>query len=111
MAKLKPMIVAETLSLAVLEILRMFSERGVSKNKLDDLHDKLVTAVQADQRTMETFLRGELAAQIDAFRAESSARHEALRREVRRLVVALGTIAILASVAAAGLVGWWIRVG
>lgn len=109
MARLNPMIVAETLTLAVLELLRLIADRGVAKNKLDELHDKLVSAVQADQSAMEAFIRAELAAQIESLRAESNARHEALRRDVRRWVLALGVIAVLAAAAAAALVGWLAR--
>ncbi len=106
---LNPMILAETLTLAVVEILRLFSDRGVNKTQLDALHDKLVTAAQADQGALESFIRTELAAQIASLRAETSARHDALRRDVRRWVLALGVTAAIVSAAAAALVGWLVR--
>jgi negative regulator of sigma E activity len=111
MAKLNPMIVAETVTLAVVEILRLFADRGLSKGKLDELHQKLAGAVQADQRTMESFIRAELAAQIESLRAENHRRHVALRRDVRRWVVGLGLLTIAASVGSAALLGWMLRVG
>ena len=109
MAMLNPMILAETLTLAVVEILRLFSDRGVNKAQLDALHDKLVSAVQADQGAMETFIRTELATQIESLRAETNARHEALRRDVRQLVLVLGVTAAIVGAAAAALVGWLVR--
>src|SRR5262245_44794878 len=97
MVKLSPMIVAETLSLAVLEILRLFADRGLSKGKLDELHEKLITAVKTDQHGLESFIRTELTAQLDALRMETHARNERLRREVRRMLVVLGLLTIAAS--------------
>src|SRR5689334_10823752 len=111
MAKLSPMIVAETLSLAVLEILRLFADRGLSKGKLDELHDKLIHAVQTDQRGQEAFIRSELIAQIDILRADIHARNERLRREVRRMVMILGLLTIASSAGAAVLAVWLLRAG
>ncbi|HEX7927612.1 MAG TPA: hypothetical protein VF678_08475 [bacterium] len=109
MAKLSPMIVAETLSLAVLEILRLFADRGLSKGKLDELHTKLIQAVQSDQRGLEAFIRSELIAQIDILRTDIHARNERLRREVRRMVIVLGLLTIASSVGAAALAVWLLR--
>ncbi len=109
MAKLNMMIVAETLTLAVVEVLRLISDRGLAKNKLDELHGKLLSAAQADQGALEAFFRAELAAQIESLRAEANARHEVLRRDMRRWVLTLGITAVVVSTAAAALAGWWAR--
>lgn len=103
------MLVAETLSLAALEILRLFAERGIAKGKLEELHGKLAAAAQADQRALEAFIRGELAAQLAALRAESAARDQALRRELWRLVLGLGAAAVFAAGAGAALAAWLLR--
>ena len=111
MAQIGPMIVAETLTLAVVEILRLFSERGLAKTKLDELQEKLLSAGKADQNALETFIRTELASQIVSFRAESAARHEALRRDVRRWVLTLGVAAIVIAAGSAALASWLVRAG
>lgn len=103
------MLVAETLSLAALEILRLFAERGMAKGKLEELHSKLLAAAQADQRALEAFIRSELSAQLEAMRAESAARQETLRRELRRLVLGLGAAAIAAAAAGAAMAAWLLR--
>ena len=103
------MVVAETVSIAVLELLRILADRGVSKKGMDELHDKLVSAVQTDQRALEEVLRTELQQQLNVLRADLIARQETLRRDIRRGMLALGVLVVVASAVAAALTVWWLR--
>jgi len=105
------MAIAEAVTLAVMEMLRLVSDRGGGNAKLDDLHKRIAAAAQEGQHAMEEFVRAELAMQIAALRAELDSRQNALRRYMRRLIVGLTlAVALIAGAVALGL-AWYLRRG
>jgi hypothetical protein len=100
----------ETVAVAVMEVVRLLTDRGLIKGKPEELTAIVGKALEEDRRTTETIIRGELASHRHSLReefkldlavqrAELDARLERmeglLRRASRREALRLAALIVL----------------